>query len=62
MVTVFVAGAELEMAVEEKTEVVLKARENDMLIACVACKDDFVGVDIIFGCGCDLFCAGNSRP
>src|SRR5215472_147920 len=50
MVAVFVAGAELQMAVEKKAKVVLKARENKMLIAGFAREDDFIGVDVVF-CG-----------
>jgi len=61
MVAVFVAGAELQMAVEKKTEVVLEAREDEMLIMSVAGKNDLVGIDVVFGgCG-DLFRFGKSR-
>src|SRR6266436_5254440 len=61
MIAVFIAGAELQMAIEKETEVVLEARENEMLIMRVAGKNDLIGVDIVFrGCG-DLFCFGHSR-
>src|SRR6266481_2135320 len=61
MVAVFVAGAELQMAVEKKTEVVLEAREDEMLIMSVAGKNDLVGIDVVFSGGGDLFRFGKSR-
>src|SRR5260370_12137573 len=54
MVAVFVAGAELQMAVKKEWKVVFEAREDEMLIVRVAGKNDFVGVDIVFGGGGDL--------
>ena len=62
MVAVFIAGAELQMAIEKKTEVVLEARENEMLIMRVAGKNDLIGVDIVFRGRGDLFRFGHSRP
>src|SRR5260370_24528560 len=53
VVAVFVAGTELQMTVEKKAQVVLEAGEDEMLITGVAGKDNFVGVDIVFGCGGD---------
>src|SRR6267143_1523114 len=61
MVAVFIAGAELQMAVEKKTEVVLETREDEMLVTSVAGKDDLVGIDVVFGGGGDLFRLGKSR-
>src|SRR5712692_3531324 len=61
MVAVFVAGAELQMAVEKETQVVLEAREDEMLIMRVAGKNDLVGVDVVFSGGGDLFRFGKSR-
>ena len=54
VIAVFVARAELQMAVQEEAKVVLEAREHDMLVARVASKDDFVGVDVVFGRGGDV--------
>src|SRR6266446_1907869 len=54
MVAVFVAGAELQMAVEKKAEVILEAGEDEMLVVSVAGKYNLVGVDIVFGGGGDL--------
>src|SRR6267143_2057582 len=61
MVAVFVAGTELQMAVEKETQVVLEAREDEMLIVRVAGKNDLVGVDVVFSDGGDLFRFGKSR-
>src|SRR6266481_1670809 len=61
MVAVFVAGTELQVAVEKETQVVLEAREDEMLIMGVAGKNDLVGVDVVFGRGGDLFRFGKSR-
>src|SRR5882762_1013543 len=61
VVAVFVAGAELQMAIEKKTQVVLEAREDEMLIMCVPGKDNLVGVDVVLGCGGDLPRCGHSR-
>ncbi len=61
MVAIFVAGAELEMAIEEKAQVVLEAREDEMLVARVAGKNNFVGIDIVFRAGSDLLRLRDSR-
>src|SRR5260370_6755264 len=61
MVTVFIARAELQMAVEKKAEVVLEARKDEMLITRVARKNNLVGVDVVFGGGGDLLGFGKSR-
>src|SRR5258708_6628730 len=53
VIAVFVAGAKLQVAVEKKTEVVLEAREDKVLIAGVEGKDNFVGVDVVFAGGGD---------
>src|SRR5712692_7304326 len=54
MVAVFVAGAELQMTVEKKAQVILEAGEDEMLVVSVAGKYNLVGVDIVFGGGGDL--------
>src|SRR5260370_5973657 len=51
MVTVFIARAELQMAIEKKTQIVLKTREDQMLVVGIAGKNNIVGVDVVFG-GC----------
>ncbi len=53
VVAVFVAGAELQMAIEEEAKIVFEASEDEMLIARVAGEDDVVGVDVVFGGGGD---------
>src|SRR4029077_9849207 len=55
VVAIFVAGTELEVAVEKEAEVVFEAREDQMLVARVAGEDDFVGVNVFFGGGGDFF-------
>ena len=60
VVAVFVARAELQVAVEEEAEVVFEAREDEMLVARVAGEDDFVGVDVVFGGGGDFFGLGHA--
>src|SRR5580658_4473782 len=55
VIAVFVAGAELQVAVQKQAEIVLETRQNQMLIAAVAGEDDFVGVDVVFGGGADFF-------
>ena len=61
MVTVFVAGAELQVAVEKKAQVVLEAREDKMLITSVTGKNNFVGIDIVLGGGGDALRFGKSH-
>src|SRR5260370_47121 len=61
VVAVFVAGTELQMTVEKKAQVVLEAGEDEMLITGVAGKDNFVGVDIVFGGGGDPLRLRDSR-
>ena len=53
VVAVFVARAELQMAVEKKAKIVFESREDEMLIARVASEDDVVGIDVVFGGGGD---------
>src|SRR5580693_4611635 len=60
VIAVFVARAELEMAVEEEADVVFEAREDEMLVARVAGEDDFVGVDVVFSGGGDFFGFGDA--
>src|SRR5579863_2063535 len=60
VVAVFVARAELKMAVEEEANVVFEARENEVLVARVAGEDDFVSVDVVFGGGGDFFRFGEA--
>src|ERR1700722_18470860 len=60
VVAVFVARAELEMAVEEKADVVFEAREDEMLVTRVAGEDDLVGVDVVFGGGGYFFRLGDA--
>src|SRR5579864_4264155 len=55
VIAVFIAGAELQMAAEEKPDVVLEASEDNVLITSVAGEDDLVGVDVVFGCGGNAF-------
>src|SRR5690348_9655788 len=54
VIPVFIARAELQMAVEKKSNVVFEAREHDMLITRVAREDDVVGVDIVLGGGSNV--------
>src|SRR6266700_1892249 len=61
MVAVFVAGTELQMAVEKKAQIVLEAREHEMLVTSVAGKNDLVRVDVVFGSGGDLLRFGKPR-
>ena len=53
VVAVFVARAELQMAVEEEAKIVFEASEDEMLVARVAGEDDVVGVDVVLGGGGD---------
>src|ERR1700721_1934146 len=53
VIAVFVARAELQVAVEKEAEIILEASEDEMLVARVASKDDVVGVDVVFGGGGD---------
>ena len=53
VIAVFVARAELQVAVEKEAQVVFEAGEDEMLVARVAGEDDFVGVDVVFGGGGD---------
>src|ERR1700689_4324972 len=48
------------MAVEKEADVVFEAREDEMLVARVTGKDDFVGVDVVFGGGGDFFGLGDA--
>ena len=43
------------MTVEEEPQIVLEARQHDVLVARIAGEDDFVGVDVIFGEGGNAF-------
>src|SRR6267143_2293390 len=61
MVTVFIARAELQMAIEKKAQIVLKTRENQMLVMGNAGKNNIVGVDVVFGGSGDPLRFGKSR-
>ena len=47
VIAVFVARAELQMAVEEQAQIVLESCQHDVLVARVAGEDDLVGVDVV---------------
>src|SRR5690242_2792893 len=52
MVAVFVARAELKMAVEEEAKIIFEACENQMLVSGISRKNNLIGVNIVFrGCG-----------
>src|SRR5579871_2343984 len=61
VVAIFIAGAELKMRIEEEANVVLPASEHNVLIAGVAGKDDFIGVDVVFGQGRKALARGQRR-
>src|SRR5450755_1430447 len=61
VVAVFVARAELQMAVQKKTEIVFETRQHKMLIAAVACKDNLIGINVVFGGGGDFFGLGHAH-
>src|SRR6266568_1033473 len=54
VVAVFVARAELQVAVEKETQIVLETRENQMLVTRIAGEDDFIGVNIVLCGGRDV--------
>src|SRR4029077_13684022 len=60
VVAIFVARTELQMAVKKKSQVILEAREHEMLVMRVASKNNFVGVDIVLGRGGNLASLRNS--
>src|SRR5580692_7926698 len=60
VVTVLVARAELEMAVEKEAKIILEPGEDEMLIASVAGEDDVVGVDVVFGGGSNAAGVGHA--
>src|SRR5579864_213950 len=53
VIAVFVARAELQVAVEKKTQIVFEASEDEMLVTGVTRNDDVVRVDVVLGSGCD---------
>ncbi len=61
MIAIFIAGAELQMAVEKKPQIVLETGEDEMLVTSVARKNDLVGVDVVLGGSGDLLGFGESR-
>ena len=61
MIAVFVARTELQMAVQEQPDIVLEAREDDVLVTRVASEDDLVGINIVFGRHGDAFGLGETN-
>ncbi len=49
VIAVFVAGAELQVAVEKQSQVVLPAGQHDALIGRSVGEDDFVGIELFLG-------------
>jgi len=49
MIPVLVTRAELQMAIQEKTDVILETSQNNMLIAGIAGQDDLVSVQFDIG-------------
>src|SRR5437868_11670806 len=61
MITILIARAELQMAVQKQPDVVLESGQHDMLVTSIAGKNDLIRVDIVFRCRSDSLSLGKSN-
>src|SRR5580704_12843345 len=60
VIAVFVARAELQVTVQKQAQVVLEAREHEVLITGVSRENNFVGIDVVFRGGRDFLRLGHA--
>ena len=62
VIAVFVARAELQMRVQEQAQVVFPFGDDDALVARLALKDHFVGVELVVGLQIEIQLDANIPP